>query len=97
VSELDALRHARSRGEILHLLKNEHPNPIDFQLLRRSLANLALPLLEKDLNSYLVYLEKDGYIELRRGHDNNILCATIANKGLNLIDKWIVDPAVDVG
>lgn len=90
----EALRHARRRGQILETLKSEYPNPIDFAVLRRVLSNLGTNLTEEDLESYLKYLSNDNYVSCRCVSDCSILYVELCNKGLNLLDGYIGDPAI---
>jgi hypothetical protein len=93
----EALKHAANKGCILQLLQPEYPDPVDFAVLRQAMANMGKPLMERDLAGYLCYLEEDGYVELGRDTDQYILYAKLKNKGHNILDGLIKDPAILVG
>ncbi len=93
-AKTEALIHARIKGILLEVLKNEFPNGVDFVVLRFVLSNMGHDVTEKELNGYLVYLENSKYLKLRRDDEKNILLAIIDNLGLDLIDGLRIDNAI---
>ena len=83
-------RHAVKRGEILRILKTEHPDFVSVKIVRNCLDNASLPTAEASLLSYLVYLEEKGYIKSTRkkGERSRISIGMVAltAKGLDLMD-----------
>ena len=88
------LIHARHKGMILEILKNEFPKGVDFLVLRFALSNLGQDLTERELAGYIVYLENAKYLKVKRDNNKEILLAVIDNLGLDLIDGLITDNAI---
>jgi len=96
MSQIDAMKHNRGRVKVLEILSPEHPNAVDFVLLRRCLANFGYPVSEHTLQSYLVYLEERGCVVITRNKDKQILFAIITAKGLDILDGRIAEQGIDI-
>ena len=93
------LKHDLRRGEIIWVLKQDYPHLVTFRLLQLALRDRNIPLSQKDLESYLSYLEEGGYVRCERRYDEEhakelILAAGITAKGLLLLDRKITDAGV---
>ena len=94
-----SLKHDLRRGEIIWVLKQDYPHLVTFRLLQLALRDRNIPLSQKDLESYLSYLEEGGYVRCERRYDEEhakelILAAGITAKGLLLLDRKITDAGV---
>lgn len=94
-----ALKHDLRRGEIIWVLKQDYPHLVTFRHLQLALRDRNIPLSERDLESYLSYLEEGGFVRCVRHSDDveaqdSILSASLTAKGLLLLDKKIADPGV---
>ncbi len=97
--DLELLRHDTRRGEIIRILKQDYPHPIPFRVIQLALRDGNYPIGQRDLFTYLTYLEEGGYIRCVHGYDENesqdlIIAAALTNKGLQLHDRRISDPGV---
>ena len=94
-----SLKHDLRRGEIIWVLKQDYPHLVTLRHLQLALRDRNIPLSEKDLASYLSYLEEGGYIRCEHRYDegeaqDRILAAALTAKGLLLLDKKIADAGV---
>ena len=94
-----ALKHDLRRGEIIWVLKQDYPHLVTFRHLQLALRDRNIPLSERDLMSYLSYLEEGGYVRSTRRYDEaeseeRILAAALTAKGILLLDKKLADPGV---
>ena len=94
-----ALKHDLRRGEIIWVLKQDYPHLVTFRHLQLALRDRNIPLSERDLASYLHYLEEGGFVRLERCYDEarsqeRILAASLTAKGILLLDKKLADPGV---
>jgi len=94
-----SLKHDLRRGEIIWVLKQDYPHLVTFRHLQLALRDRNIPLTERDLVSYLSYLEEGGFVRCQRRDDeekaqDHILAAALTAKGLLLLDKKIADPGV---
>ena len=94
-----ALKHDLRRGEIIWVLKQDYPHLVTFRHLQLALRDRNIPLSEKDLESYLHYLEEGGYVRCVRRYDEaesqeRILAAALTAKGILLLDKKLTDAGV---
>src|SRR3990172_5916639 len=94
-----ALKHDLRRGEIIWVLKQDYPHLITFRHLQLALRDRNIPLSQRDLESYLSYLEEGGYVRCERRYDeresqDRILAASLTAKGILLLDKKITDAGV---
>ena len=93
------LKHDFRRGEIIWVLKQDYPHPVSFRHLQLALRDRNIPLSQRDLESYLSYLEENGFVRCTRSseeHDaeNSILAATLTARGILLLDKKVTDAGV---
>ena len=94
-----ALKHDLRRGEIIWVLKQDYPHLVTFRHLQLALRDRNIPLSEKDLASYLHYLEEGGFVRSERHYDEAkskelILASALTAKGILLLDKKLTDPGV---
>jgi len=94
-----ALKHDLRRGEIIWVLKQDYPRLVTFRLLQLALRDRNIPLSERDLVSYLSYLEEGGYVRSVRRYDEGesqerILAAALTARGILLLDKKLTDAGV---
>lgn len=94
-----ALKHDLRRGEIIWVLKQDYPHLVTFRHLQLALRDRNIPLSEKDLVSYLSYLEEAGFVRCVRHYDepeahDRVLAAALTARGLLLLDKKITDAGV---
>ena len=94
-----ALKHDLRRGEIIWVLKQDYPYLVTFRHLQLALRDRNIPLSQKDLASYLSYLEEGGYVRCERRYEEKdsveqILAAALTAKGILLLDKKLTDPGV---
>ena len=94
-----ALKHDLRRGEIIWVLKQDYPHLVTFRHLQLALRDRNIPLAEKDLVSYLSYLEEGGYVRCVRHYDESesaerILAASLTARGILLLDKKLTDVGV---
>ena len=94
-----ALKHDIRRGEIIWVLKQDYPHLVTFRHLQLALRDRNIPLSQRDLESYLSYLEEGGYVRCERRYDEKesetrILAAALTAKGILLLDKKITDAGV---
>lgn len=97
MANVDAVKHARIKGLILKILKDEYPHGVDVVVMRSVLAGLNFPLTEKELAGYLHYLCNAKYIEAKRDAAENILWVRLDNEGLKLLDGWLCDHTIIFG
>ena len=95
----DVLKHDLRRGEIIWVLKQDYPRLVTFRHLQLALRDRNIPLSEKDLESYLHYLEEGGFVRSERHYDEAkskelILASALTAKGILLLDKKLTDPGV---
>ena len=95
----NALRHDFRRGEIIWVLKQDYPHLVTFRHLQLALRDRNIPLSQKDLESYLSYLEEGGYVRCERRYNEEraeelIRAAGLTAKGLLLLDRKITDAGV---
>ena len=81
------------------MLKQDYPHLVTFRHLQLALRDRNIPLSERDLQSYLSYLEEGAFVRCVRRFDDDvaqdrILAAALTAKGLLLLDKKILDPGV---
>jgi hypothetical protein len=93
------LKHDLRRGEIVWVLKQDYPHLVTFRHLQLALRDCNIPLSERDLESYLSYLEEAGYARCERRFEerqarDRILAAALTAKGLLLLDGKVADPGV---
>ena len=93
------LKHDFRRGEIIWVLKQDYPHLVTFRHLQLALRDRNIPLSQKDLESYLSYLEEGGYVRCTRRYDerdscDRILAAVLTARGILLLDKKITDAGV---
>lgn len=93
------LKHDFRRGEIIWVLKQDYPHPVSFRHLQLALRDRNIPLSQRDLESYLSYLEEGGYVRCARRYDEHdaedrILAAALTARGILLLDKKITDAGV---
>ena len=94
-----SLKHDIRRGEIIWVLKQDYPHLVTFRHLQLALRDRNIPLSERDLESYLSYLEEGCYVRCERRYDEQaarerILAAALTARGLLLLDKKITDAGV---
>ena len=94
-----ALKHDLRRGEIIWVLKQDYPHLVSFRHLQLALRDRNIPLSERDLVSYLSYLEEGGYVRCVRRYDEaeseqRMLAAALTARGILLLDKKISDAGV---
>jgi len=94
-----ALKHDLRRGEIIWVLKQDYPHLVTFRHLQLALRDRNIPLSEKDLASYLHYLEENEFVRCKRFYDEaksqeRILASALTAKGILLLDKKFTDPGV---
>ena len=94
-----ALKHDLRRGEIIWVLKQDYPHLVTFRHLQLALRDRNIPLSERDLVSYLSYLEEGGYVRCVRRFDEadsqeRILAAALTARGILLLDKKLTDAGV---
>lgn len=91
MTENEAVRNARRRGEILVILKRAHPNWVRTETIRNTLAKLGVFVELQSVLSNLVWLSDRGYIstERRKGDPARVSVelAQILPKGFDLIDQ----------
>lgn len=95
----NALKHDLRRGEIIWVLKQDYPHLVTFRHLQLALRDRNIPLSERDLESYLHYLEEGRFVRLERRYDEaksreRILASALTAKGILLLDKKLTDPGV---
>lgn len=95
----DALKHDIRRGEIVWVLKQDYPHLVTFRHLQLALRDRNIPLSQRDLESYLSYLEEAGFVRCERLYDekdsrNRIIAAALTGRGVLLFDKKVTDPGV---
>ena len=93
------LKHDLRRGEIIWVLKQDYPHLVIFRHLQLALRDRNIPLSQKDLESYLSYLEEIGYVRCEWRYDEEqsqklILAAGLTAKGILLLDRKIADAGV---
>jgi len=93
------LKHDLRRGEIIWVLKQDYPHVVAFRHLQLALRDRNIPLSQRDLESYLSYLEEGGYVRCQHRYDerdsrSRILAAALTAKGLLLLDRKITDAGV---
>lgn len=95
----ETIRHELARGQILKILAPEHPNPVDFTLLRRLLDTFGFTVRDETLISYCAYLQERGYLkmEVRKTSVGVLRFAMITATGLDLLDGRKDDDGVEVG
>ena len=94
-----ALKHDLRRGEIIWVLKQDYPHLVTFRHLQLALRDRNIPLSERDLVSYLSYLEEGSYVRCVRRFDESdslerILAAALTARGILLLDKKLTDAGV---
>jgi len=94
-----ALKHDLRRGEIIWVLKQDYPHLVTFRHLQLALRDRNIPLSERDLASYLHYLEEGGFVRSERRYDEaksqeRILASALTAKGILLLDKKLTDAGV---
>lgn len=94
-----SLKHDLRRGEIIWVLKQDYPHLVTFRHLQLALRDRNIPLSEKDLESYLHYLEEGGFVRCERHYDETksrelILACALTAKGILLLDKKLTDAGV---
>ena len=95
----NALRHDLRRGEIIWVLKQDYPHLVTFRHLQLALRDRNIPLSERDLVSYLSYLEEGSYVRCVRRFDESdslerILAAALTARGILLLDNKLTDAGV---
>ena len=94
-----SLKHDFRRGEIIWVLKQDYPHLVTFRHLQLALRDRNIPLSQKDLESYLSYLEEGGFVRCKRRYDekesrDRILAASLTARGILLLDHKIADAGV---
>lgn len=94
-----SLKHDFRRGEIIWVLKQDYPHLVTFRHLQLALRDRNIPLSQKDLESYLSYLEEGGFVRCKRRYDekescDRILAASLTGHGILLLDHKITDAGV---
>ena len=94
-----SLKHDLRRGEIIWVLKQDYPRLVTFRHLQLALRDRNIPLSDKDLESYLHYLEEGGFVRCKRSGEEpdaeeGILAAALTARGILLLDKKLTDPGV---
>ncbi len=95
----DALKHDIRRGEIVWVLKQDYPHLVTFRHLQLALRDRNIPLSQRDLESYLSYLEEAGFVRCERTYDDKdsksrIIATALTGRGVLLFDKKVSDPGI---
>lgn len=94
---IDATKHAVTKGRILKLISGEYPGGVDFIVLQQVLHNINIRIGRSVLRGYLAYLEQIGYVTLNWQEDEDrgekyITFAASTPKGLNFCDGLLAEP-----
>lgn len=95
----DALKDDFRRGEIIWMLKQDYPHAVTFRMLQLALRDRNVPISQRDLFSYLSFLEEREYVRCLRVYDEKeseeqISGAALTARGMMLFDRKISDPGV---
>ena len=95
----EPLKHDLRRGEIVWILKQDYPHLVTFRHLQLALRDRNIPLSQRDLESYLSYLEERGFVRCERRFDekesqDRVLGAALTARGILLLDGKISDAGV---
>lgn len=82
----NAIRHNIIRLQILKILAPEYPKTIDFDILRRVLANWGYALDKDKLAGYLAYLTEKGCVRVEVKSDFGFTLVSITSNGLDVLD-----------
>ncbi len=92
----NAIRHNMIRLQILKILAPEYPNPIDFDILRRVLANWGHAMDHGQLGGYLAYLTEKGCVRVEEKKDFGFTLVAITSTGLDVLDGRKAECGIDV-
>lgn len=82
----NAIRHNIIRLQVLKILAPEYPRTIDFDILRRVLANWGYALDAEKLRGYLAYLVEKGCVRVEEKKDFGFTLVAITSVGLDVLD-----------
>ena len=94
IDEAANVRHNMVRRHILTVASKSYPRPVDFELMRQTLATLGYPLTTAELDFYVAYLAEKKCLKVDRREAYKLTMITITAHGVDVMDGRIQDCGV---